>query len=528
MALKPQPRFSICYRHPEEPVTGFCASCLRERLAGLNSSDHREVCSSSSTEFRRCKSFSGNKCEKFSGLSEPRRRSCDVRVRNSLWTLFHIDDEKSRFGSEVEVESKTLWFREEEERESDKEIRVCDKANVFEERIEEFGEAKTMKEHIDLEYEKNRSSGRDLKDIASGLWLAASIFSKKLKKWRRKQKSTKLSSEIGKGETLDVEVKRKMDRQIRETQSDVGDYGMGRRSCDTDPRHSVDGGRISIDGSRYLFEEPRASWDSYLLGRNYARNPSMFSVVEDSPVRVETSVETSNSAIENGMPRGGLAQKRETCSETQLVQKQRISLIRSNSNQKMSLTDSISNAKVSPETVEYLHGAKLLITERDLRDYNFGFESPSGGGQLNGVEKIQGRHKGWNIWNLMNWRNDKKYEDVEKYFGKSCQSVSREVNEEGKGVSRKLVRSNSSGSSRSSEKVVASYGSRRSNPKPSGYESKRREEYVLERSRSAIYSPNNLDNGLLRFYLTPLRSSRKTRKSRLKNSNSAARSMFRL
>ncbi|KAK6927064.1 Protein OCTOPUS-like [Dillenia turbinata] len=528
MALVPQPRFSICHRHPEEPVTGFCASCLRERLAGLNSSGNREVSSSSSMEYGRSKSFSGNTCEKFSGLSEPRRRSCDTRVRNTLWTLFHIDDEKNRFCSEVVVESKSLGFREEEERQNEEEIRVCDEANVFEETIDDFGEAKTMKEHIDLEYEKNRSSGRDLKDIASGFWLAASIFSKKLRKWRRKQKSKKLNSEIGKGETLDIEVKRKMDGQIRETQSDVGDYGMGRRSCDTDPRHSVDGGRISIDSSRYSFEEPRASWDGYLLGRNYARNPSMFSVVEDSPGRFGMSVETSNSAIENGMARGGLAQKKDICPESQLVQKQKISLIRSNSNRKMSMAESISNAKVSPETVEYLHGAKLLITERDLRDSNLGFESPSGGGHRKDVEKIQGRHKGLNIWNFINGRNDRKFEDVERYFGKSCQRVRSEVNEEGKGVSRKLERSNSSGSSRSSEKVVASYSSRRRNPKPNGYESKRREEYVLERSWSAMYSPNNLDNGLLRFYLTPLRSSRKTRRSRLKKSNSAARSIFRL
>nr|DAD28068.1 TPA_asm: hypothetical protein HUJ06_029536 [Nelumbo nucifera] len=48
-----------------------------------------------------------------------------------------------------------------------------------------------MKDHIDLDSHgkkpPGKPPGRDLKEIAGSFWLAASIFSKKLQKWRRKK-----------------------------------------------------------------------------------------------------------------------------------------------------------------------------------------------------------------------------------------------------------------------------------------------------------------------------------------------------
>ena len=60
-------------------------------------------------------------------------------------------------------------------------------------------------------------------------------------------------------------------RQFKETQFEITDYGFGRRSCDIDPRFSLDAGRISLDDPRYSFDEPRASWDGYLIGRTFPR-----------------------------------------------------------------------------------------------------------------------------------------------------------------------------------------------------------------------------------------------------------------
>lgn len=52
-------------------------------------------------------------------------------------------------------------------------------------------------------------------------------------------------------------------------------------------------------------------------------------------------------------------------------------------------------------------------------------------------------------------------------------------------------------------------------------------DHKFGRSRSVHYtSPGNFDNGLLRFYLTPLRSSRSTTRGRRKGSRSFARSLF--
>ncbi|XP_073008406.1 uncharacterized protein [Typha latifolia] len=55
----------------------------------------------------------------------------------------------------------------------------------------------------------------------------------------------------------------------------------------------------------------------------------------------------------------------------------------------------------------------------------------------------------------------------------------------------------------------------------------KKRECMFGRSRTVHYSsPANLDNGLLRFYLTPLRSSRSTNKGRRKGSHSFAKGLF--
>ncbi|OVA10358.1 Uncharacterized protein family UPF0503 [Macleaya cordata] len=45
----PPHRLSTCERHPEQPVTGFCASCLRERLAGLDPANRSRLKTSTSS-----------------------------------------------------------------------------------------------------------------------------------------------------------------------------------------------------------------------------------------------------------------------------------------------------------------------------------------------------------------------------------------------------------------------------------------------------------------------------------------------
>jgi hypothetical protein len=95
-----------------------------------------------------------------------------------------------------------------------------------------------------------------------------------------------------------------------------------------------------------------------------------------------------------------------------------------------------------------------------------------------------------------------------------------------------MLRSNSSVSWRNSHNFGGgSFSSaRKSSVETNGNGRKKRDEFVLERNRSARYSPNNMDNGLLRFYLTPLRNSRRNGwgKSKSSHAQSIARSVLRL
>nr|DAD28411.1 TPA_asm: hypothetical protein HUJ06_029879 [Nelumbo nucifera] len=647
----PQPhRLSTCDRHPDQPVTGFCPSCLCERLACLDPATRRKSNPSSSTstafkaifnrssvvgdtstattnysnsirnkasssssffpELRRSKSFSGPRGEGFSGVFEPQRKSCDVRVRNTLWSLFSLDDERKAERKEVrrdvEVETRTLGFsgvggpvfESREEEENEEEIKVLEDAAtvssnvnavVVEERDEEIEEeddeeeeeeeevvvveeveeekVKKMKDHIDLDSHSKKPPGRDLKEIAGSFWLAASVFSKKLQKWRRKQKMKKRSD--GDGASTTMRAEKPSRRQFRETQSEIADYGCGRRSCDTDPRFSLDAGRMSFDDPRYSWDEPRASWDGYLIGRTFPRLPPMLSVVEDVPApvrRFDNQIpveEPMNSINEDETNPGGSAQTREYYSDSS-SQRRRKSLDRSSSIRKMEAavvaeideTKSISNAKVSPATIDYFHGPKLLVTDRDSRDSNSNFlrddcsesfesafrdsASVVGGGDRKGSKKSR-RWKAWNIWGLIYRRNGTKDEDEETYcranvversFSESWPELRRDAIGEARGAfNRKVFRCNSSVSSRNSFNMGGSLSStRKSNAETNEQGKKRREEFVLERNRSARYSPNDLDNGLLRFYLTPLRSSWRSGSgnSRSKNSHSIARSVLRL
>ncbi|XP_077216439.1 protein OCTOPUS-like [Tasmannia lanceolata] len=609
----PPSRFTSCDRHPDEPVTGFCASCLRERLAGLDPATRPQTSSSSASSFaikaifkgisdtktrplasssssssflaelRRSKSFSGRKAEGFSGIFEPQRKSCDVRVRNTLWSLFHLDDEVKRekeVWGEIEVETRNLGLEEGEEEEIRvSETVVAEELEEIEEEEEEVEEeVKTMKDHIDLDSQNKKTpaveksaSTRDLKEIAGNFLF--SVFSKRLQKWRRKQKMKKQNggNSVASGSVKEVGRPEASSRRFRETQSEVADYGYGRRSCDTDPRFSLDAVRISFDDPRYSFDEPRASWDGYLIGGRAPALPRlnpMLSVVEDVPVLVRRSdnqipveeVPPRNSVNEDPMTPGGTVQTRDYYSDSS--SKRRRSFERSNSVRKGAVgvdlgeMKSVSNSKVSPASMEFFHRTKVLVPDRDLRDPNSisnsnslrddcseSFGSVYRDGNVNarkGSKKSSRWSKAWSILGLIHWGGGSKDDDekrfgrnnvVERSLSESWPELRREENGDTKGAfNSKVLRSNSSVSARNSFSN-GTFGSIRSSKETNGHTKKRREEVMLERNRSARYSPSNLDNGLLRFYLTPLRGSRRGwahGKGRSKSSHSFARSVLRL
>ncbi|XP_050289754.1 protein OCTOPUS [Quercus robur] len=544
-------RVSRCHRHPSKPITGFCASCLRERLASIDSATRHEIpiptASSSSAALRRTKSYSASSSAAVS--DPPRRKSCDVRSRNTLSDLFSIHDhdhDHDAVPGGFEVEELGFQLREEdeneeqqeededeeEEEEEEEEIRVSEAPNVQE---DENVELKTMKEFIDLEWQtKKRNGGMDFRHI---VWEAASVFTKKLSKWRRKQSKKNTKNDC---DTVDADINRRA-RPWRETQSEIGDYGFGRRSCDMDPRFSVDAA-----AARYSFDEPRASWDGYVIGAKAFPNPNprqlspLVSVVED--------VNQSRLSLDltSPPPPGGSAQTKDYYSEMSRTTRRR-SFDRSNSlcNKEVDDLKLISNAKVSPATTELFYGAKLLIADQNLRDTN-GSESVHSGSKdsvvsQSGFNKLGKWNKVRNIFNFKphRRRNDRNCENGNEEkcvggnvvdrssFGESWQKLRRVANGEANGngsVSQKLIRSYSV-SCRNPCKVAGLFN--HAETKANGV--KRREEVILQHSRSARYSPNNLDhNGLLRFYLTPLRSYRRSKsgKSKLRSSSSIARTVL--
>ncbi|KAF7816068.1 UPF0503 protein [Senna tora] len=569
-------RLSSCHRHPTKPVTGFCASCLRERLAGIDSSNDHEYPDQEvqhTAELRRTKSCSGSGlAPSASTVSEPRRRSCEVRARSTLWDLFNIDDERKGLNRKFEVELGNVGFeiREEEQiGDGNDAIRVCGGSFVCHGGVidgvdEADEETKTMKEFIDLELQSRKNAGRDFREIAGSFWEAASVFSKRLRKWRRKQKLKKHGNDSGTcGDNAGVglkglEVEKPRNGRLRETQSEIGEYGLGRRSCDTDPRLSLDAGRISVDDSRISFDVPRASWDGYLIGKACPRLSPMISVVEDANVSVNV-IENSISNEEKlnlestGEPNpGGSAQTQDYYSESLSWQRRRRSFDRSSSHRRPAIPEVdelklISNAKVSPATTELFYGAKLLITEKDLKDSDL--KSPSNAQpdfvpgsasedaaevDQKGFRKFQKWRRVWNKLGLVQKKKESKLggeysagDVLNKPLTDSWQKLRRVVHgQASESVSQKLIRSYSVSCRNPCR--MAGLANSLGVPETKSNVLNGRQDLMLPRNRSARYSPSNADTGLLRFYLTPLKSYRRSKsgKSSLKDLHPTTRSFL--
>ncbi|GFP86253.1 upf0503 protein at3g09070 chloroplastic [Phtheirospermum japonicum] len=415
-----------------------------------------------------------------------------------------------------------------------------------------------MKDHIDLvtqAHEKKSSGG-------GGFWSAASVFTKKLRNWRHKQKIKKQST--GKSLLSTLPVEKPVSRQYRETQSEIADYGFGRRSIDIDPRFSLDAGRMSFDDPRYSFDEPRASWDGYLIGKNFPRIAPMVSVLEDAapsarPIsRADMQIPLDNPGFINepeNLP-GGSAQTRDYYLDSSSKRRKSVELERSNSIRKTAAavvaeidemkTGSATNARVLPTNADYFQREAIRDSyPNSLRDdASETFELSSGyreslvGNNVDKKEAKKSKKWGWKLWGFMARRNNHKDDEYESQHSNSLNGVERSLSQSWQELrrgdnNRNMLRSNSSVSWRNGNGPGPFVGARRSNVEMYGHGNgkKRSDHLVLDKNRNVRYSPNNLDNGLLRFYLTPMRSNHRrggTGKVKPTNPHSVARSVMRM
>ncbi|KAK3162500.1 hypothetical protein QOZ80_1BG0090260 [Eleusine coracana subsp. coracana] len=684
--VPPRPSLSTsCDLHPGETFTGFCAACLRERLAGLEASAAaasapsrkstsairslfaRPFAAAASSgaaaaeppDLRRCKSFSCGRggvdalataaaAAAARADHEPQRRSCDVRGRSTLWALFHQDDrdrvrDGTAFGAfpasssaaaaalAADVVMPPLQapqcvvpddFMEEEEEddipvvmESDEIIPVVEECFVamdisgeIEEEDDEANAAvpegnKPMKDHIDAEAasQTKKASPKDLKEIAGSFWVAASVFSKKWQKWRRKQKLKKEEATVSKAAAAAMPAPSKPPKpsfllRRRGHRGDADVSGGARRSCDTDPRFSLDAARMSVDDAGFSWDEPRASWDGYLFGGAgggvgvgrapppLSRLPPILSVLEDTPTEI---VERSDGQIpveddEFDPPGGSLqtrdyyldssSRRRRSLERTSSVRRpsfevgalERTSSVRRPSFEVSGLIDPMpmSGPVVAAESPCIIGGSEFnhFHHAEDLLDRGFNSNSliedisASLEAALSGPAKKKPRRwsKAWSLWGLINRRAAAAAGDGGRRGGGGPADIAdRSFSEPWpdlrvRGGNPKMQRCGSARSSFSSNS--GGLGSSRR----SGYvvdanansNVRRRDQLEaqaqVERNRSARYSPGRAaagaagdSNGMLRFYLTPMRRgggvpSSKAGPGRPLTSQSFARSVLRM
>ncbi|EPS59448.1 hypothetical protein M569_15361 [Genlisea aurea] len=322
--LRSTRRRSPCYRHPKESITGICASCLRDRLHGL---DFSAAASLPSAELRRCRSHASTSKYRRSSvdLHDPRRSSVDaLSNRSSMSAVFDAEDSRGGSGSDDSNNAdlaKRVRYGVIESKEED---RTLDSFyGVEDSNGEEF---KTVKEFIDLEFQnrttKSSSDSKHLKGMAANLIGAASVVGKKLLKWRQKSGGTK---------------KPENDQFPN----------SGRKSSSPEP-------------ARSSFDHRRASWDGYMIARTIPRLAPMFSVVENDIIgkghRFHNTLSADDAVYRSGAASGSGNSNSD-----------------SSSSMRQSSFDRSSSVRSSGKRHEYSTASpnvKLVITEKELQDWH--------------------------------------------------------------------------------------------------------------------------------------------------------------
>ncbi|XP_078180646.1 protein OCTOPUS-like [Carex rostrata] len=482
-----------CDLHPHDDAFSgsFCPSCLRDRLAGLDASASPSSVPAPgrrSTSSLRVRSlFSQRPSIPSSSASASASASSAHLRRCKSFSLSHPPDSGRGRGSTIHEEEEDL---------------------------------KPMKIHLDLE-SHSHSRPRHSTSIPSNS--NSNFLIRKWHQWRGKhihRKQQHCTNNLAAAPPMPLP------HLVPHGPTITG----SRRSCDTEPRFSVDAGRISFDcPPRFSFDEPRASWDGYSASArpiNYSRFHPVLSAADCAldPSGIRRYDDQIPVEDESAIP-GSQAQTRDYYLDSSSSSRRRRSFERSASMRKGPQPEleidaehrSIPafNSKVSPaggaEFYHYHHAIATRDGDGMSGSFSSVFQDPCKS-QI-AEKKPKKWTKGWNLWGLIQKKGNSK-------------DQSANTNHVSSNHPEHFMRCNSSISARSSfSSYNATGGSMRRNSVDmininsthtntnNGYSKKRRDEFVLERNRSARFSPGRVDNSMLRFYLTPMMGNQSGRRS---------------